>query len=443
MNLKLILSLSLIVLKFLYSGPENIDVMRFGAKGDSKTDDTKAIQSAINYLAEKGGGTLYFPAGVYMVSNQKIPGKAIAIKLLSNVELIGDKKGNSILKLLPNQPNFTQILTSDKANNWKLKRLIVDGNVLAQQNPTMPNEHLHGLFIDQSSNIVVDSCKFINTGGDGVGIRGVIKPSSSIKISNSFFNGNRRNGLTLGSGFLGVNISNCYFGKEIKHSPIDTEPTSGTCGDVVIENNLIETDNLITLGGVSESNLGFNQVFRNNTVTQGSLFIIYGSNIRVEDNDITNSPKKAIITILRKNENVSISGNKLKVSGQSAINITYSANQYPNNIKIYNNQIAYNTPTKTCITISGADNVSIEKNKILALQPCKLLVKISATRSMNGLSFKNNEIGYFDQNFLISFIKDYTLNSFIVQRNVFENKKIINQNINYLTRLINSNVSNK
>lgn len=439
MNFKYIVLLSFILFKLLYPDQKNLDVTDFGAKGDGRTDDTKAIQSAINYIAEMGGGTLYFPAGIYMISNQKIPGKAIAIKLQSHVELVGDKKGNSVLKLLPNQPNFSRILTSDKAINWKIKRLILDGNFLAQPNPLNPNEHLGGLFIDQSSNIVVDSCKFINTGGDGIGMRGV----SKIKISNSYFNGNRRNGLTLGSGFSDVNVSNCYFGKEIKHSPIDTEPNFGTCGKVVIENNLIETDNLITFGGVSESNLGFNQVFRNNKVTQGSIHIIYGKNIIIENNDITGSTKEAVITIVRKNENISITGNKLKASGQSAINIIYSANQYPNNIKVFNNQITYNTPEKACMIISGADNISIENNKIKLLQQCKLLAKISATRSMEGMSFKNNEIGYFDQNFLISFIKDYTLKSFIIKGNVFENKKIISQNINYLTRLVNANLSNR
>ena len=46
------------------------NVKDFGAKGDGKTSDTKAIQSAID-AASKVQGTVYFPDGKYMSFSKK------------------------------------------------------------------------------------------------------------------------------------------------------------------------------------------------------------------------------------------------------------------------------------------------------------------------------------------------------------------------------------
>ena len=42
------------------------NIKDFGAIGDGKIKDTEAIQSAIDSAHDSGGGTVYFPAGIYL-----------------------------------------------------------------------------------------------------------------------------------------------------------------------------------------------------------------------------------------------------------------------------------------------------------------------------------------------------------------------------------------
>src|SRR5215470_7258512 len=67
------------------------DVRTFGAKGDGKTLDTDAINKAIEAAAAAGGGTVRFPAGVYL---------SFSIRLKSNIALYLDA-GATILAADP------------------------------------------------------------------------------------------------------------------------------------------------------------------------------------------------------------------------------------------------------------------------------------------------------------------------------------------------------
>lgn len=75
---------------------QSVNVKDFGATGDGTTDDTIALQRAMAYLESLGGGELYFPAGVYMVTRTlamksycHIRGtKTSVIKTTWNTELI-------------------------------------------------------------------------------------------------------------------------------------------------------------------------------------------------------------------------------------------------------------------------------------------------------------------------------------------------------------------
>ena len=70
-----------------------VDVRLFGARVDGTTDDTKALQAAIDTLFVRGGGTILIPGGTLLLSLRE----KTAIILRQGVRLRGEGVGTSIL----------------------------------------------------------------------------------------------------------------------------------------------------------------------------------------------------------------------------------------------------------------------------------------------------------------------------------------------------------
>src|SRR5690606_15260052 len=73
-----------------------INVKTYGAKGDGVTDDTEAIQKAIDACFAAGGGIVFFPEGKYIIS-------APVVKK-AKVSLIGVGGRDSIISWGVNSP---------------------------------------------------------------------------------------------------------------------------------------------------------------------------------------------------------------------------------------------------------------------------------------------------------------------------------------------------
>lgn len=137
------------------------NVKDFGAKGDGTTDDTSAIQSAINTIASTGGG-VYFPVGNYLISstiNVTTPG----------ISLFGDNgtaiwngltfvytSGSVILKK-------STMTTSAIKNAGGLKLCITNLGISGQVGNTGD-----GIYIEDGQSTILTNVSVAKMGGNGI-----------------------------------------------------------------------------------------------------------------------------------------------------------------------------------------------------------------------------------------------------------------------------------
>lgn len=137
---------------------ESINVKDYGAKGDGVTNDTNAIQTAIN-TAINEGKKLIINEGTYLISS---------IDINQSIEIEGKK---AILKSIPNNPNnyIVKIANSGLAYT-QMKNVTIDGN---KENNTTQIDGIwlhHDTWID--SFLIMEDLKIYNCSNHGITITG-------------------------------------------------------------------------------------------------------------------------------------------------------------------------------------------------------------------------------------------------------------------------------
>ncbi len=93
------------------------NVRQFGAKGDSATIDTEAINKAIDAAVSAGGGTVYFPAGNYLSFSIHLKSN-ITIFLDNGAYLIGAVPQEGKPGYDPPEPNPTDMYQDFGHSHW-------------------------------------------------------------------------------------------------------------------------------------------------------------------------------------------------------------------------------------------------------------------------------------------------------------------------------------
>jgi hypothetical protein len=157
--------------------PTTLNVVQYGAKGDGVTDDTVAIQAALN-AAPSTGAVIWFPRGTYKVSiSAGDTTRKIALNVLKqNITLQGDSAGASVIKLADNQGDYRAIIGDNTTSGTTdlsglaVRHLTFDqnsaGNVITLVGPGDPLFQGMARYVirfNTGSKAVIENCQFLNT----------------------------------------------------------------------------------------------------------------------------------------------------------------------------------------------------------------------------------------------------------------------------------------
>lgn len=213
---------------------DEMNVKQFGAKGDGVTDDTSAIQKAID-----NASVVIVPDGTYMIKaddphqtgpynhgNETYDG---GLKLKSNLTIKGTSK-NAILKAITTVSENYNVIRGYNVNNINIENITIIGDKETHDN-TLGGEWGHGLMFMHCSNVNVTNCDIKQTWGDGIYV-GIVynniidHQNENITIDNVTIDTASRNGISMCSINKGL-VSNCLIknvNRTVPKSGIDIEP---------------------------------------------------------------------------------------------------------------------------------------------------------------------------------------------------------------------------
>ncbi|NLI13167.1 MAG: hypothetical protein GX425_11210 [Peptococcaceae bacterium] len=369
----------------LASDPSAVDVKSFGAKGDGATDDSQAIQNAINSLPT--GGTILFPDGTYL-----IPASEIKIKI-PNITLTGS--GNSIIKI----PNGNFYIVNNNVTINNLKFIDCNRQVLHFESASnitvsncyfenigsdfligkISNYHSPPVHLSQCTGAKINKNKFYNIKSDNVirvdgpgneftiseneidttSYKGIMIGYESNNYSGSIDKNTLRNiGLTTpgdGVGTVAIYIGSPSYSLSVTNNYIDTTVENGIEGVAgLIANNTIKNVGAIYRSGITTtSNYGISpyatQLVTNNTIENSRRS---GIKCWTQSLDVSNTVW---------------TGNKISDCGrdESNVGIYLSVNGVPvSNVKIKNNIVTttQNSNTGIYLRVSNGNNIQVNNN---------------------------------------------------------------------------------
>lgn len=426
----------------------NVEV--FGAKGDGTTDDTKAIQNAINFTNE-----IHFLNKTYMVNAvdpsildddiHKYPEYNGGINIPSNRNIKG--LTNSKIKCFVNNSSNYAIFRCCQVDNVSISNIILEGDIT--QHTGENGEWGHCLMILNSENINIENSQFNNAWADGIYVgvlynSNITKETKNITIKNCVLDHNGRNAISICS-VDKITVENNILSNTTRTNPhsgidIESEGVNPKLKNVYINNNVFNSNALGIQLYLNDTNIDFNKIEINNNVfnngTNGINIISYtitkkiNGNITINNNSFINQGWTAF-SIINYFEDLFDTLN---------INNTYILNANNTNKNIDDNVVGWINGsglviTKTTSIEKNVGNIVINNLKVIDNRTEKLINKAFC-------SYNQSSSGSMKNIFLLNPIKlDCLHDTYLNMQGTFikDINNILNYNESYFQNEINVN----
>lgn len=343
------------------------DITEFGATSGDVTDDTQAIENALAACAEAGGGTVFVPAGTFILSRHGA--ESPILELPPNTTLRGEGTA-STLKFASevNQGNFWRMIGAPVKGGTKnvvIRDLHLDGaNTHPRYVKGETPEHNAGLWFYNKDHVIVNVTVLNvfaeNFSGDCMAFsyncRGITVRDCTLR---NFI----RQGIQMGGspGSRDYLVTGC---RDLEHSvqpggsTIHVEHARGL-KNVIIENNQCRKS--ILAGGVD------GMIIRGNTIT-GKLVGNGNTDLLIADNIVQASGKTGAVVQFGYTKGLTVRGNTILGTDNNSVGLYVWGNSRYNDqpgedVIISGNRI---TAAEHAVSLNGAKNVRISGNLLKA-----------------------------------------------------------------------------
>lgn len=303
------------------------NVFDFGATPDDLTDDSAAIQAAIDAAYAAGGGTVYIPAGTFIMSGDKANPSEGCIEVRSNVTLTGAGAGNTVLKLADNYNEringMIRTPVDESASNVTISNLTIDGN---RANNT---GHQAGIITGVKANdeglvhenITISGVEVMNCTAYGVNPHEV---TYNLTIENCVSHDNGKDGFVADYVVGGVYRNNVAYNNDRHGFNIQNSSS-----DIVLENNTAYDNGLGATGGAGIV------IQRSDIFPDGADTIPWVTNIQIIGGEYYGNSREGIL--IKLSDNVEVSGANIHDNMRQGIRVEGATNTSIHDSEIYNN----------------------------------------------------------------------------------------------------------